>query len=95
MTTAPPGTAIHYARTKDQPTLSDRIQADQLYEQRKLGWRYTAVHFEGGFEAPFPEPIVLPGDEVETSDEGPTWDTVTSIDDVMPSNVRDMLRGAA
>lgn len=95
MTTAPPGTAIHYARTKDNPTLLDRIAADHLYELRKLGWRYTAVHFEGGSEAPFPEPIVLPGDEAEATDEGPTWDTVTSIDDVMPSNVRDMLRGAA
>lgn len=95
VTTAPPGTAIHYARTKDQPTLSDRIAAGQLYEQQKLGWRYTAVHFEGGADAAFPEPIALPGDELESDDDAPTWDGVASIDDLMPINVRNMLKGDA
>lgn len=73
-------------------TLSDHLVAEQLYEARKLGWRYTAVHFKGGMNVPFPEPISLLGDGDDGSVPAVTWDTAT-LDDLMPQHVRDMMKG--
>ncbi|MCC9182565.1 hypothetical protein [Mycolicibacterium mageritense] len=75
-------------------TLGDQIAAEQLYEQRKLGWRYTALHYEGGSDLPFPERIVLPGmeDEVSGSDE-PTWADVEDVSDLMSPKVLALMKG--
>ncbi|MDQ2638107.1 MAG: hypothetical protein M3Y83_14660 [Actinomycetota bacterium] len=91
ITAAPPNTAIHYARS-DGLTLSDHLAAEQLYEARKLGWRYTAMHFEGGTNVPFPEPISLLGDGDSENEPAVTWDNAT-LDDLMPQHVRDMMKG--
>ncbi|BBZ65821.1 hypothetical protein MINS_12500 [Mycolicibacterium insubricum] len=63
-----------------------------LSEIRELLWRYTTVHFEGGSENPFPTRVPHPGIEEPEPEPGTTWDTVESIDDIMPNNVREMLK---
>lgn len=60
ITAAPPGTALHYAQSEGWG-IGDRIGAEQLYALRELVWRYTALHFKGGKDRPFPEPIPYPG----------------------------------
>lgn len=91
ITTAPPNTALHYQQNEGW-TIGDHLAAEQLYEVRKLGWRYTAVHFERGCDQPFPEPIPRP--RVGDADEpAVTWETAI-LDDLMPPHVRDMLKGS-
>lgn len=91
ITAAPPGTAIYHARFKGV-VLSDHITAEQLYETRKLNWRYGAVHFEGGSDVPYPERIYLPGVEPPEEYAGPTWETAT-IEDLASPEVLALLRG--
>lgn len=91
ITAAPPGTAIHYARSKGW-TLGDKIAAEQLDVDRRIEWRYTAVHFEGGTDIPFPEPTDYPGRDA-TDDAAKTWETVT-IDELVSPEVRALLEGA-
>jgi hypothetical protein len=93
ITKAPPGTAIHYQRSEGW-LLGDKIAAEQLYEQRKLDWRYTAIHFEGGANADFPEPIPYPGAAMtDQAKAAKSWATAT-IDDLVSPEVRALLRGA-
>jgi hypothetical protein len=93
ITAAPPGTAIHYARTEGW-TLGDKIAAEQLYEQRKLGWRYTAIHFKGGKDHPFPEPIPYPGaGKTDEAKNAQSWETAT-VDELVSPEVRALLQGA-
>jgi hypothetical protein len=93
VTAAQPGTAIYHKRFEGW-TLGDHLAAEQLNVQRRLYWRYGAVHFEGGAEQPFPDPIPRPGDDVEPVDTGPTWDNVTAIEDVFSPQVLTILKGA-
>lgn len=92
ITTAPPRTALHH-RANEGWTIADHLAAESLYEQRKLGWRYTAMHFKHGSEAPFPEPISRPGVGDDEPESSLTWETAT-LDDLIPQNVRDLLKGA-
>lgn len=91
VTAAPPGTAIYHARNEGW-SIADHIAAEQLYELRKLGWRYTAVHFKGGKDAPFPDPIPRPGVEVAKPYDGPTWETAT-LEDLISPEVLELLKG--
>lgn len=95
ITAAQPNTALHYEINKGW-TISDDLAAAGLYELRKLGWRYTAMHFEHGTEAPFPEPIYRPGVEPDPEPEpGPAnWSQVDNIIDLIPPHVRELLKGA-
>jgi hypothetical protein len=90
ITAAPPGTAIHHARIEGWG-IGDKIAAEALYELRKLGWRYTAVHFKGGKDMPFPEPIPYPG-SAAAKPVGPTWETITA-DELISPRVRELLNG--
>lgn len=90
ITQAQPGTAIHYVQTEGW-ALGDKIAAEQLYEQRKLGWRYTAMHFKGGKDVEFPEPIKYPGNATVKADKQTQPRT---LNDVVPPHVRKLLRGA-
>lgn len=93
ITKAPPGTALHYQLSEGW-AISDKIAAEQLYEQRKLGWRYTAVHFEGGKDIPVPQPISYPGAvKTEQAATAQSWESVT-IDDLVSPEVRALLQGA-
>lgn len=93
ITAAPPGTAIYHERFEGW-TLGDHLAAEQLYEDRKLGWRYAARNFEGGSKIPFPEPIPRPGVVDENDDpNAPTWETAT-VDDLISPEVRALLKGA-
>jgi hypothetical protein len=91
VTAAPPGTAIHHSRHEGW-TLGDHIAAEQLYEQRKLGWRYTALHFVGGKDEQFPERIPRPGVEPPEVYDGPTWETAT-FEEIVSPEVLELLRG--
>lgn len=91
ITAAPPGTAIYHARHEGW-TITDHIAAEQLYELRKLGWRYTALHFERGKDEPFPERIPRPGVEPPEKYDGPTWETAT-LEDIVSPEVLELLRG--
>lgn len=74
ITTAPPGTALHYARSEGW-TIGDKIAAEQLYEQRQQAWRYTAVNFTDGAKEPIPEPIPYPGAKhTERVEAGDVWE---------------------
>lgn len=79
-------------------TVGDHLGAEQLYELRKIGWRYTAMHFERGAAAPFPAPIERPGVQLEPdapAEPGPAdWDQVDNILDLIPSHVLTLLKGA-
>lgn len=90
ITTAPPNTAIFHQLSEGW-TIGDKIAAEQLYEQRKLGWRYTAIHFVGGAEADFPEPIEYPGTQKPVP--AKSWETVT-LDEMVSPEVRQFLKGA-
>jgi hypothetical protein len=79
VTAAPPGTAIYHKRNEGW-TIGDHLAAEQLYEARKLGWRYTALHFKGGKDIPFPDQIPRPGLELPEVYDGPTWETATPDD---------------
>lgn len=92
ITAAPPGTAIFYARHEGW-TLGDHIAAEQLDVERKLYWRYGAVHFKDGDQLPFPESIPRPGVEPEAVYDGPTWETAT-LEDLASPEVIAMLKGA-
>ena len=83
VTAAPPGTAIYHVLNEGW-SIADHLAAEQLHELRKLGWRYTAVHFEGGKDQPFPEPIPRPGVAAPPVYDGPTWETATFEDIVSP-----------
>ncbi|MEC4840546.1 hypothetical protein R2360_13765 [Mycobacteroides chelonae] len=58
MTAAPPGTAIHHARSEGM-SIEAQLANEQLNEICELHWRYNAVHFENGSNAPFPERLTL------------------------------------
>ena len=89
---APPGTAIFHERSEGWQ-LGDKITAELLYDLRKLLWRYTAIHFEGGKEAGFPEPISYPGAVMtEQAKVAKSWATVT-VDEMVSPEVRKLLRG--
>lgn len=88
---APPHTAIHYAMTEGW-SLGDKIAAEQLYEERKLNWRYTAIHFEGGRDYAFPEPIEYPGAEKSQQQVvARTWQTVT-VEELLTPEVKALLQ---
>ena len=91
VTAAPPGTAIYHFRNEGW-TVADHIAAEQLYELRKLGWRYTAIHFERGKDQPFPEPIWRPGFEAPAPYDGPTWETAT-FEELVSPEVLELLKG--
>ena len=91
VTAAPPGTAIHYARTGGW-SIGDHIAAEQLFELRKLDWRYTAIHFKRGAEQPFPDRVPRPGVEVPQRYDGPTWETA-SLEELVSPEVLELLRG--
>lgn len=92
ITAAPPRTAIHYHLTEGVG-LGDKVAMEQLYELRKIGWRYTAIHFQQGADAPFPEPVDYPGrdtvDQIVKS-----WETAT-LDDIISPAMRELLREGA
>ena len=88
---APPGTAIYHARNEGW-TIADHIAAEQLYELRKLAWRYTAIHFKRGKDEPFPDRIPRPGVPAPEKYDGPTWETAT-IEDIVSPEVLELLRG--
>jgi hypothetical protein len=88
VTAAPPGTAIYHARF-DGWTVGDHLGAELLSELRELLWRYTAVHFEGGRDIPFPVRVTHPGITTETP---VSWSTV-ELDDMVSPQVRALLRG--
>lgn len=94
ITQAPPQTALHAAQN-DGWDFTHHILAEVLYEARKLGWRYTAVHFKGGSTVAFPEPIYRPGVEPPEKTEytAADWAEVESIEDLIPPEVRELLRG--
>ncbi len=92
ITKAPPGTAIHYERSEGW-ALGDKITAELLYDVRQLLWRYTALHFEGGKDANFPEPIAYPGAAMtDQAKVAKNWSTVT-VDEMVSPEVRKLLRG--
>lgn len=72
--------------------MGDKIAAEQLFSQRELAWRYTAMHFENGAKVPFPEPISYPGDGNSTEDAG--GQTPQTLDELISPEVRKLLRGA-
>lgn len=87
---AQPGTAIYHA-VNEGWTIGDHLAAEQLYETRKLSWRYTTVNFERGGDAPFPEPIARPGVDVEAAPAASSWETMT-VDELIPEHVRELMR---
>lgn len=93
ITTAPPGTALHYAQSEGW-LLGDKIAAEQLVTLREIEWRYTAIHFKGGADRPYPQPITYPGkvlpDKVAVAK---SWETAT-IDELVSPQVRALLKGA-
>lgn len=91
VTTAPPGTALYHARSGGW-TVGDYLAAEKLDVFREILWRYIAIHFEGGTEAPFPDRVPRPGDVVVEA--GPTWDAVDNVTDLMSPKVLEMMRGA-
>jgi hypothetical protein len=91
ITAAPPGTAIHHALSEGW-SINDHLAAEQLHELRKLGWRYTALHFVGGKEDPFPERIPRPGVVPPEKYDGPTWETAT-FEEIVSPEVLELLRG--
>ncbi len=86
---APPGTAIYYVRNQGW-TPGDHLAAEQLDVQRRLYWRYGAVHFKDGAKEPFPEPISRPG--VEPISSSASWEV--ALEDPASPQVVAMLRGA-
>jgi hypothetical protein len=92
ITTAPPGTAIHHARSKGW-VVGDKLAAETLTDLRTLLHRYVSVHFEGGADLPFPEPIDYPGRGATTDEAAKTWETVT-IDELISPEVRALMEGA-
>ena len=91
VTAAPPGTAIYHARHAGW-TLGDHLAAEQLHALRVLDWRYTALHFKGGFDAPFPERIPRPGVTPPKVYDGPTWETA-EFEEIVSPEVLEILRG--
>lgn len=92
ITAAPPGTAIHYHVSRGHD-LSDEIALEMVNKQRELLWRYTAVHFKGGSQIPFPEPLTFSDDDAEGNEPTATWETVTA-DQMISPEVRALLEGA-
>lgn len=88
ITTAPPGTAIHYVQSKGW-AVGDKIAAETLNDLRDLLWRYVAVHFKDGVDVPRPEPIDYPGRAATTGAQG--WETAT-LEDLMTPEVRALLK---
>lgn len=94
ITTAPPNTAIHYARTEGW-VIGDKLKAEQLTVDRQMLWRYTATHFVGGTDAPFPEDIDYPGRKgPEDAEIAKTWETAT-LDDIVSPRMRELLKEGA
>ena len=90
ITAAPPGTAIHYAVSEGW-SLEAKIAAEQLHAQRTLGWRFGAIHFQGGTDVPFPEPIAYPGAAKSTEAvTAKSWETA-SLDQLITPEVRALL----
>ncbi|OBB00940.1 hypothetical protein A5668_25195, partial [Mycolicibacterium fortuitum] len=89
VTTAPRGTAIYDARCEGW-YVADHLAAEQLDVQRKLYWRYGAVHFKDGDKIPFPETIPRPG--VEPIDSAATWEE--ALEDPASPQVVALLKGA-
>lgn len=94
ITKATPQTAI-YQEQNEGWTFDHHLQAEMLYELRKLGWRYTARNFERGKNMPFPEPIWRPGVEppAKTEFTAQDWAAVDDIEDLIPPEVRELLKG--
>lgn len=93
VTAAPPGTALHYARSQGW-ALGDKLAAEQLHALRNLHWHYRARNFVGGADAPFPEPVDYPGRaEAPKPDPASSWATA-SVDDIVSPQVRALLMGA-
>lgn len=91
VTAAPPGTAIFHKRGNGF-TAADDLAFETLNEMRELVWRYRAMHFIGGIDAPFPERITR---STLTSAPPPptvTWATVT-LDELVSPEVRALLQG--
>jgi hypothetical protein len=87
---------LHH-KINDGWTISEDLDAAILFELQKLGWRYTALHFERGTDVPFPEPVLRPGFELEEPEQEPgpaTWADVDDITELIPEHVRELLRGA-
>lgn len=80
---AHPGTAIYHAQN-DGWTVAEHLAAEQLYELRKIGWRYAAINFKDAINIPFPKPITRPGVEVVDHDSAETWATVSLEEMVSP-----------
>lgn len=89
---AQPGTAIFHARSEAWG-IAEHLAAETLFELRKLGWRYGAVHFVDGDKVPYPERIDRPGIEKPETYDGPTWETAT-VDELISPEVRALMRGA-
>lgn len=86
---APPLTAIYQDRT-DGLSPSDELTLELINELREINWRYTAIHFEGGKETPFPQRITRQTLK-EVVEVGATWETVT-IDELISPEVRALLQ---
>lgn len=91
ITAAPPLTAIHYFKSEGISN-SDKIALEMLFEQRKLNWRYGAVHFEGGSDIPYPQRPQYPGADLPDENAGITWENAT-IDDLVSPEVLALLEG--
>lgn len=94
ITKAPSHTAVFQERNEGW-TFDNHLAAEMLYELRKLGWRYTAIHFERGKLVPFPEPIWRPGVQPPPKTEytAEDWSQVDSVEDLVPPEVRELLKG--
>jgi hypothetical protein len=91
VTAAPPGTAIHYAACDGWP-IGDRLAAELLTDVRRWAWKYTARNFEGGRDAPWPDPILYPGSAAAAQTPVLRWETAT-LDDLMTPQVRELMKG--
>lgn len=89
VTKAQPGTAIYQARTEGLSP-SDELILELINELREINWRYTAIHFVGGKETPFPQRITRQSLE-EVPEVVPTWESVT-IDELVSPEVRALLQ---
>lgn len=90
ITKAPPGTAIHYDLTEGR-SLSEEFTMETLNEVRELNWRYTAIHFKGGKDEPFPRRITRELLTADAPQVPKTWETVT-LDELVSPEVRALLQ---
>lgn len=93
ITQATPETAVYLCQNENWK-FEHHLQAEMLYEFRKLNWRYAAINFKNGSKLPFPEPIARPGVEppVKTEFTASDWESVTDIEELIPPEIRELLR---